>query len=251
MFLGGCPCCCPRVGFERGAPKGVTHCCTADGRVLDDNNQFSFERDMVRMDIAQFADKLSGCAALFTDPMNACLQATRFNRTHFPIIRAWLEDGGRLFVGGEYGDCLDNDEQLPNRQLQNAFVAAMGGTMTIGEIERGCNDSCGQLWRGVVNGAVPLIQNGEITAIYHAATNEVVGGIPLANTNEEDGTRPGGRVCMTPFTFIAIEPVGRGFIILCGDSNVVTGCEGSWDASNVSNCRLFKAFIRLPSDQIL
>ena len=73
--------------------------------------------------------------------------------------------------------------------------------------------------------------------IWHACTNRVYGGTPLALTEEGE------------FPFAAIEAIGDGFILLTGDSNMAfpAGCSGK----GYDNCDLWKNYITLTDDELI
>jgi hypothetical protein len=209
---GNC-CCCPTVGFEENEIVAFKTCCDSSQPITN----------LYQMSPSQLAESLRRCGMVYCGPSAQCGTGLSFPQSLWPTIRTWVEGGGRLFVAGEYVPCI-GQAALDNI---NSFVASLGSSMSLGskQCDSGCNS-----WQTQIED-VPLMEG--ITNVFHAATNEVMGGTPLARTFQ-CGHVP----------FLAIERIGQGWVMLAGDSNLTEGC-------GYNNCPLWNAFINNGDDEIL
>jgi len=223
-----CDSCCITIGFEWSAQSPIYNCgAYRYWYNLKDN-----------------PNKIWECNAAFLGRFNTFPDADTQVMSS-SICRDYLQQGGRIYIQGEYRYRSGTDENGNptwgggNNINVNNWLAAVGSSMEIGSPNKCCNGSCVG-WTGSMNQSVGWLWG--IEAIYHAATNHVYEGIWLAKTNSEipdpEETRPEFN-CETPFPFLAMERIGRGLLVVSGDSDL---------ASCQSNCAFWKAFIEEPLD---
>lgn len=217
MFNPGCACCCKTIGFEAGRNQGIIECC--------ENGEHPAEEG-----IWSNINKLANVEVLFAGALS-CGYSTRFREEDWPTIAQWVRDGGRLYVSGEFRSCIgDSLDHL------NEFLYEIGSTMSLGE--KTCECNCAPNHPGVLNTSLPLLDG--VSAVYHACTNEVIGGTWVAMTQEytEEGPNNTGPECSN-VPYMAIQKEVDGYIMVSGDSNIFHGC----DYPDEGNCPLWRNFI--------
>jgi len=185
--------------------------------------------------------KLAGCKVLMCGPNNACGIGVGLDNANWLKVKNWMLAGGRLYVAGEYETCLGD----PNRLEINNFMGFLGSGMTLCGCHT-CNCNClgyspPAPWLGIPNGAVKIMQG--LPGIRHACVDEVLGGTWLCKTNTQTGDDPG---CTSSFPFMSIEKLGKGFVILTGDSNITAAGDGC-----LVTCEFFQRWLRNKSDNII
>jgi hypothetical protein len=206
QFAVGCPCCCGGfVGFEHDAMPHVYNCCDKPMQYLS-----NLKDDLSRLDELDM---------VFAGPIDSFTKI-KFSESDWPTLRQWLEDGGKMYVSGEFYSVAGETGYIANI---NSFVEAMGSEMRIQENYL-YNDGGGCHARAT-NIAPDLPVMKGVTKICIAATNKVTGGTPLCETViptfGPGGTDP------DPVPFIAIEKIGDGWLCFCGDSNCLGNtCSG-------------------------
>ena len=218
----GCTCCCKICwAIERGSVD-VCLCGASNGKTN------------INADI----DRLThdACKLLFVGPQNVC-NVWSYSQDNWETTREWVEEGGRLYVSGEFRiACFTN----ANKANLNDFLSAMGTGMALGE--RACNCQCtkipsGDPWLGIPQ---PVQIMTDLPGLMHACTNEIIGGTPIVKT-EPEGALSG---CADSFPFVAGERIGDGIVIAAGDSNIFSGC-------GFDNCEFFKRLRDNDIDEIL
>lgn len=119
-------------------------------------------------------------------------------------LAKFLRSGGVLWINNEFSGCGITAVTF-NQYLATAFGASIGfGDDYIYEPER---EFFGPFDYGVIRSQLVLTaqQNTAPPFFYTAAASTVTGGIPYYSN-------PYGVVC-------ALQRIGRGFLVLCGDSN--------------------------------
>lgn len=210
----GCNCChCKypkKIGFDREAISLIVDCCQPNGYKTATN-------------LCDHIDRLDECEVVFCgSPNTECGPGICFVEDDWETITEWIENGNRLFVNAEYKGCIS----LVAKTTLNEFLSAIGTEMSIGDVAYDCG--CSPEWTGIIQ-ELPLTENVEV--IFHACTNSVEGGTVVAYCNEDEEV-----------PYIAVEAVGDGFVLCCGDSSVFS-C--SYD-----NCTFWDNFIRLEGSLI-
>lgn len=117
-------------------------------------------------------------------------------------IAAWIATGKRVIFMSEYPGYYSHFDITQ----VNDFLALLGSGMA--QVNNGirydCDCNCE--WTCTLTD-IPL--NNDVERILHACTGEVVGGTPVAYTNEKPD------VC-----FIALEQIGAGYLLFSADSNI-------------------------------
>lgn len=230
-FNPGCPCCgCKiykRIGFE-------------------ETPWFQLRQwiaDTVVTGVAQIPTLLPLCEGFAAGFNSQCGENKLQIHALGDTFRPWIEAGGRLLINGEFSRFPDQYPTLPildccppvERTRINNFMAAIGSTM---RLQVGlCNCCCDDpRWVSNVNTSLAITQ--EIDEIYTACTAPITGGTWIAKTigttDNEDcfGDHP---TCATPYTWLAIEKIGEGYVMMSGDGNLTEGCSHD-------NCELVRRF---------
>lgn len=153
-------------------------------------------------------------------------------------IANWVHAGGRLYFAGEFSGtsvkCLDDAARVNC----NNFLNAIGCSIQIGTgiYNCGCVDPDGNPWLGVPQPGTAIMDG--LPGVFHACVAEVTGGSPMCNTTNRIDTQ-GGSIAADK-TFIAIESVAAGYVMVAADSNITSGCPTYFD-----NCALFKRFYQM------
>ncbi len=223
-------CCCP-VGFDAGAWPGIQSCIC--------------EHPIVNL--KDGIERIVDCRAVFCGPSSACGSAMQFQSAQYAVIKAWVENGGRLWCNGEYNqdgngyDCLGDEA----RDKINAFMSALGCSLHLGHhaCNCGCADPEGNPWLGI-NGAAKIVTTPtSLPGVYHACVGEVTGGTPI-NWTQPEPDYGGSDACLTSYPWIAIEQLGQGVVVLTGDSNVFDGCAHD-------NCEIAQRFIHNKPEDLI
>lgn len=226
-------CCCP-VGFDAYAWQGIKDCiCEHPIENLKD-------------DISRIED----CKTVFCGPGNVCGGAMQFEPDQYDAIKEWVEKGGRLWCNGEYNseeefgyDCLGDEA----REKINSFMSALGCSMQVGHhaCNCGCVDPDGEPWLGI-NGSAKIVTTPDaLPGVYHACVGEVTGGTPINLTQPvQDYSGGSSEACLSSYPWIAIQKVGKGVVVLTGDSNVFDGCGHD-------NCEIAKRFIKNEPEDLI
>jgi hypothetical protein len=231
------PCCCDKIGFENGSSNNVMQSSPTWTAVTDLLNN---------------PDKIAECKAVFLGPLSS-FQGTQMV-PNASYVSDYLQKGGRVFLAGEYAESFD---PTTTNELLGAIGSSMSmpvtnpDTQTPGHL---CNCDCEGYdnntvaWPGILNYAVKML--ADVDAIYHACVNNANGGTWMVQTNAEappdpNSNTPPDRDCSSSFTFIAVERIGKGFLILCADSDT------AGDGCTFNNSDFWKAFVDNPDDQMI
>lgn len=233
-FAVGC-CCqesCPTIGFEANVIGTVTRCCNyVTNDFVDDYNTI----DNLVSHTTDLRTQLNKCRAVWLGPVGTCSHVWLWSSTQEETISDWIFDGGRVFLAGEFENCLPNAARIK----MNTFLANMGSTIEIGGKTCNCGCNSGE-WCGTINTSVPFLTN--VPCLYHACTAEITGGTWVAKTKSESSFDPN---CYVPYPYAAIERIGNGFICVVGDSNIAD--QQCW----YDNCAFYQSFIETPTEQML
>lgn len=153
---------------------------------------------------------------------------------HLPVIKEWIEQGGRYWVLGEY------QQTATQRAGINNLLAYLGSSMYLPpNADNTETVICHSEWAATQ----PLQVMEGVERIYHASGIFVYGGTPLAIYTDGD-------CAGTPL--MSIEAIGDGYIILAGDSNITDyTSHPDYDDWNANHCRFYKNLMNNPSHKII
>lgn len=162
--------------------------------------------------------QLNNCKLLFDGLNDSCGNDTVkiMDPNARAYVKQWIIDGGRYYIAGEFQGCMGEE----GKNKLNTWMIELGVSLRIGDPANvGCNNQCytvpgGPRWKGTPNPAVDVMRG--CNGIIHAATNFITGGTWLCKTQLPDAT-PG---CSIATSFISCEKLGKGYVILAGDSNL-------------------------------
>jgi len=201
---------------------------------------------IVAVDIANRWTQLTNNGLLFDGLNESCGNDTP--KLTLPAakayVKAWIEQGGKYYVAGEYQGCLG----VEGKNKLNTWMMELGVSLRIGDpLDVGCNNDCGPpplatpRWKGVINN-VNVTKNCD--GIFHAGTNFITGGTPLCRTQLPDLT-PG---CSISMPFVSIEKLGKGWVCLAGDSNLTQAPMDDFTEKPCSpqiTCQLFRNMLEM------
>lgn len=205
------PCCsgCPQWGNSSGQTDYFFSCCSPSPPIAS---------NMFYMTEALFTETLQTVTVFHMGPANACYWDSK--PEYNSIISDWVAAGGRLIISGEYDTCLT----ATNLALLNQLCIDVGSSMSLNYdvlLSLDClvftPETIG------LTATVSPISMGLAASINLgsgvAVAKHTYGGSPLK-------------------TFIAVEKVGAGAVLLSGDSNVFSGTCGN-------DCSLWRAFANM------
>jgi hypothetical protein len=193
-FQPGCSCCektgC-RIGYEQYEWLNPRYCLCPDSKGVQTDLS-------VGMNITT---KLSKCDFVFCGCDNCCT-GTYFTSFHYSYLADWINEGGRLYVSGEYNGCM-----WPyGFTTINELLEGIGSELRVREGIVDC--TCGNIdgpWI-MAPGSAGIAQGIDIT---YACTGYVDG-----------GTTVGYRRDVQEQIF-ALEQLGDGIVLVGCDSNIL------------------------------
>ncbi|WDI41818.1 hypothetical protein [Bremerella sp. P1] len=264
-----CNPCCARIGYER---LGGNFLETGYGGTVWNECQTYKATSPVRDNISS----LQGLEILFTlfatgrsdqtfpgdeADLITCVdwEAQLFDPdTQWPIIKDWVEEGGKLCIMGEYWLGGTYQRGVDLRTYQHDFLDYLGVDIEFDPdshffLAEGCQqlqpfiDDWGNFdptvtqqtvynfgftyWYGhTLNTSAPIMQ--DVDFLMPALLQPLIvgsGATTLATYNHSE-------VYSVPY--VAAQAVGDGYVIVSGDSNIASGCFGYWSYAN-GNCQFF------------
>lgn len=194
---------CPTIGFDESSWSGVVACCSGMSPLIN---------------LAGDVSRLVECRVVFCGNNGSCGDAVRFTPGDWPVVRSYIEGGGRLWMQAEFtpeiGTCLQDEATL------TAFLAAMGSSLEYGGGAHDNNCASDGTRDSIVGVAGIAADAPQPTPFRMAATAEITGGVNVWKS--PNGTN-----------MVQVEQLGSGFLFLTGDSNLSGGC-------GYDNCAFFK-----------
>lgn len=221
-------CGCQLIGWINAAYGYALSCCPSGTYPYVDNvkDDISLLDDI---DILFYVVAAGGC-----HPNYAFIDSS-----DWAAVRSWVEAGGRLLIGAEhfiaggpeFGGCMTE----ASRTNLNDFLFSIGSSMAISAVS--CNQGCvgffSEPWYAPTVGSAQIVSGQSWVDI--ASVTEVTGGTALAETIAEGG----GGACTSALTFLAIEAIGSGYVMVSGDGNIFSGAC----AAVGTNCWLIQRFV--------
>jgi hypothetical protein len=173
---------------------------------------------------------ITQCSLVFAGFVRFCGDdAINFSADDWPLIKTWIEEGGRFWLVTEFEGCLGDPLEVVD------FLAALGATITYdgGVFDSYCD--AGFMTPGDANIAAG------ITDHEMAATAELGGSLA------EGGTSGGTTVFLSPSgkRMVVVEALGSGFLFVSGDSSLWdTGC-------GFTNCTILTRLLNYADGDII
>jgi hypothetical protein len=190
------------------------------------------------INLASNISRLSECRVVFGGNNRQCGNAIRFASADWSEIRSYVQNGGRLFLNGEHSGnhpatgtafkCLQDKDNL------NDFLSFLGSSIRyIGFDYNATGPNCSATYYSPGDAAIAQGINftGERFGELSGGTSLWIG--PAGTGGTGSGA---GKVAA------AIEQIGDGFLVVCGDSDQGT-CEGA--------CNFLRRLWEYADDQIL
>lgn len=184
--------------------------------------------------------KLDECAAIFCGNQAQCGLGIRWNISDWPLLKTYIENGGRLFIASEHSG---NGPGFPGFSVKceadmdklNSFLTAIGSSIRyIGNDYNASGPPCSSTYYGP--GAAAIMSGINFTGERFA---EWEGGTTLFIGNVAGGGGSGsglGKVAG------CIEQLGNGFVATIGDSNSMS-CPGYGE--------FIRRFVENPSEDMI